>query len=74
MPIYVPYLPLSWLTFMAKTLPEAALIPVVCSYGLNGLVTYILIWPVLSAGTLLLLVVSLIRDIIHARRKGKDLL
>lgn len=41
---------------------------------LDGLVTYILIWPVLSAGILILLVVSLIRDIIHARRKGKDLL
>lgn len=42
--------------------------------SLDGLVAYILVWPLLSAGILALLIISLIKDIIHARREGKDLL
>ncbi|HLR12831.1 MAG TPA: putative transporter small subunit [Burkholderiaceae bacterium] len=34
---------------------------------------YILIWPVISAGVLALLVVSLVRDIRRARRKGESM-
>ncbi|HLS17405.1 MAG TPA: putative transporter small subunit [Paenalcaligenes sp.] len=41
---------------------------------LDSLVAYILVWPVMSAGILILLIVSLIRDIIRARREGEELL
>lgn len=37
------------------------------------LTLYILIWPVISAGVLLLLLVSLARDIRAARRDGKGM-
>lgn len=35
---------------------------------------YILIWPVISAGILLLLIVSLIRDIREARKTGEEMI
>lgn len=35
---------------------------------------YILIWPVISAGVLALLIVSLIRDIRRARRTGEEMI
>ncbi|HLR30175.1 MAG TPA: putative transporter small subunit [Paenalcaligenes sp.] len=41
---------------------------------LDTLVAYILVWPVLSAGILILLIASLIRDIVRARRDGEELL
>ncbi|WP_223146266.1 putative transporter small subunit [Pusillimonas sp. ANT_WB101] len=39
----------------------------------NMLTLYILIWPVLSAGVLALLVISLVRDMRKARKSGKDM-
>lgn len=37
------------------------------------LTTYILVWPVISAGILAMLLVSLVRDWKAARRKGTSL-
>jgi len=37
------------------------------------LTTYILIWPVISAGILVLLLVSLFRDVKRARKTGDSL-
>lgn len=42
--------------------------------SIDTLVTYILVWPVISAGVLLLLVVSLIRDLRAAKREGREML
>lgn len=42
--------------------------------NLTALATYILIWPVLSAGVLVLLLVSLFRDIRAAKREGREML
>lgn len=41
---------------------------------MSWLPLYILIWPVISAGVLLLLIVSLIRDIKSARKTGEDMI
>jgi len=41
---------------------------------INELVAYILVWPVMSAGILVLLIASLVRDIIAARRAGRRML
>jgi len=38
------------------------------------LTAYILVWPVLSAGILIMLVVALIRDIREARRTGEEMI
>lgn len=38
------------------------------------LTAYILAWPVISLGILALLVVSLIRDLRHARKTGEEML
>ena len=38
-----------------------------------GLSVYILIWPVLSAGILIMLIVALIRDLRAARRSGDEM-
>lgn len=35
---------------------------------------YFLIWPVVSAGVLILLIVALIRDMQHARRNGDEMI
>lgn len=35
---------------------------------------YILIWPVISAGILVLLIISLIRDIRRARKHGEEMI
>lgn len=40
----------------------------------DAIVAYILVWPVISAGVLALLVISLWRDIQRARKQGKELL
>ncbi len=40
---------------------------------MSWLPLYILIWPVISAGILVLLVVSLIRDIRRARKTGEEM-
>lgn len=37
------------------------------------LTAYILVWPVISAGVLALLIVSLIRDLRAARRDGQGM-
>ncbi|MFW8566820.1 putative transporter small subunit [Orrella sp. 11846] len=42
--------------------------------SVNEIVAYILVWPVISAGILTLLVVSLIRDIRRARKDGTSML
>lgn len=42
--------------------------------SINELVVYILVWPVISAGILGLLVVSLIRDLRAAKREGREML
>lgn len=42
--------------------------------SLNALTFYILVWPVLSSGVLLLLVVSLIRDLRAAKREGREMI
>lgn len=39
-----------------------------------GLSVYILIWPVISSGVLLLLFVALFRDFATARRDGTELI
>ena len=39
-----------------------------------GLSVYILIWPIISTGVLLLLFVALARDIAAARRDGSELI
>ncbi|MFT0545756.1 putative transporter small subunit [Allopusillimonas ginsengisoli] len=39
----------------------------------NMLTLYILVWPVLSAGVLALLVISLIRDMRKARKSGGEM-
>ncbi len=39
-----------------------------------ALTTYMLVWPIISAGILVLLVVSLIRDIRNARKNGKGMI
>lgn len=41
---------------------------------MSWLSLYILIWPVISAGILLLLVISLIRDIRQARKTGEEMI
>lgn len=38
-----------------------------------ALSVYILIWPVLSAGILVMLIVALIRDLREARRTGDEM-
>ena len=38
------------------------------------LATYILVWPVISAGILLLLLVALFHDMRAAKREGRDML
>ncbi|MFC3553693.1 putative transporter small subunit [Alcaligenes endophyticus] len=38
------------------------------------LTVYFLVWPVISAGILLMLIVSLVRDISDARKTGKKML
>lgn len=38
-----------------------------------GLSAYILIWPVISAGILVMLIVALIRDLRAARRSGDEM-
>ncbi|WP_397473888.1 putative transporter small subunit [Pusillimonas sp.] len=38
-----------------------------------ALSAYILIWPVISAGILIMLVVALIRDLRAARRSGDEM-
>lgn len=35
---------------------------------------YILVWPVISAGILALLIISLIRDIRRARKTGEEMI
>jgi len=42
--------------------------------NIDGLVIYILVWPVISALILILLITSLIRDMINARKEGEELL
>lgn len=42
--------------------------------NLTALAIYILIWPVMSTGILVLLLVSLFRDIRAAKREGRDML
>lgn len=42
--------------------------------SINTLVAYILVWPVISSGILLLLLVSLFRDLRAAKREGRDML
>ncbi|MEZ2720271.1 putative transporter small subunit [Paenalcaligenes hominis] len=42
--------------------------------NLTALSIYILIWPVMSAGILVLLLVSLFRDIRAAKREGREML
>lgn len=42
--------------------------------SINTLVFYILVWPVISSGILLLLLVSLFRDLRAAKREGRDML
>ena len=42
--------------------------------SINELVVYILVWPVISAGILALLVVSLIKDLRAAKREGREML
>lgn len=39
-----------------------------------GLSAYILVWPVLSAGILVMLIVALIRDMREARRTGEEMI
>lgn len=39
-----------------------------------GLTAYILVWPVLSAGVLLLLLGAFAKDFLAARKKGGDML
>jgi len=39
-----------------------------------GLSAYILIWPFISAGILVMLIVSLIRDLRAARRSGEEMI
>jgi len=39
-----------------------------------GLSAYILVWPVISAGILIMLIVALIRDLRQARRNGDDMI
>lgn len=41
---------------------------------MNMLSLYILIWPLISAGILALLVISLFKDIVHARKHGLDMI
>lgn len=41
---------------------------------MNWISLYILIWPCISAGILLLLLVALARDIIEAKRSGEEML
>lgn len=40
---------------------------------MNILSLYIMIWPLISAGILALLVTSLVKDIIHARKHGLEM-
>jgi hypothetical protein len=39
-----------------------------------ALTAYMLVWPIISAGILVLLVVSLIRDIRNARKNGEEMI
>lgn len=39
-----------------------------------ALSAYVLIWPILSAGILVMLIVALIRDMREARRTGEDMI
>lgn len=41
---------------------------------MNMLSLYILIWPMISTGILALLVISLLRDIMHARKHGLEMI
>lgn len=38
-----------------------------------GLTAYILVWPLISAGILIMLIVALIRDLREARRSGDEM-
>lgn len=42
--------------------------------SINALVAYILVWPVISSGILILLLVSLFLDIRSAKREGREML
>lgn len=42
--------------------------------SIGALTIYILVWPVISSGILLLLLVSLFRDLRAAKREGRDML
>jgi len=42
--------------------------------SVNAIVAYILVWPAISAGILVLLLASLANDIRTARKEGKELL
>lgn len=42
--------------------------------SVDSIVAYILVWPVISAGILVLLIVSLVLDIRRARKDGQELL
>lgn len=39
-----------------------------------GLSVYILVWPLVSAGILIMLIVALIRDLRAARRSGDEMI
>lgn len=40
----------------------------------TSLTVYVLIWPILSAGVLALLLVSLVRDIRASRKNGEEMI
>lgn len=39
-----------------------------------GLTAYVLVWPILSVGILIMLIVALIRDMRAARRDNKEMI
>lgn len=41
---------------------------------MNWIVFYIMVWPVISAGILVLLVTALIRDLRAAKREGREMI
>lgn len=41
--------------------------------SIGFLTAYIMVWPVLSAGVLLVLLVALVRDMRAAKREGRDM-
>lgn len=40
----------------------------------TALSAYILVWPIISAGILLLLIIALVRDLRRARRDGDEMI